>query len=140
VSSDFEIRIYNSADQASVIELWRAVFPDGAAWNQAGDVIARKMSVQPDLFFVATENEKVVGTVVAGYDGVRGWVHRLAVHREHRRRGVATKLMRCAETALKERGCPKLNLQVRASNLEVLGFYRSLGYAVEDRASLGKPL
>ncbi len=98
------------------------------------------MQVQPDLFLVAVRGERVVGTVVAGFDGVRGWVHRLAVDPTERRRGIASALMGVAESDLLRPGCPKLNLQVRAKNAEVVAFYRSLGYQLEDRLSLGKPL
>lgn len=135
-----EIRSYCDTDKTGITALWSIVFPGNTAWNQAEDVIARKRKVQPDLFYVAVQDDRVVGTVIAGYDGVRGWIHRLAVHPDIRRCGLATQLMQRAERGLKEIGCPKLNLQVRASNLEVLKFYQALGYAVEDRASLGKPL
>ncbi len=54
--------------------------------------------------------------------------------------GIATCLMRTLEPALVELGCPKLNLQVRATNAAVIGFYQSLGFALEERASLGKRL
>jgi len=77
---------------------------------------------------------------MVGFDGVRGWVHKLAVHPEAQRRGLASRLMHRAEQGLRNLGCAKLNLQVRASNLQVIAFYESLGFSVEDRASLGKPL
>ena len=84
--------------------------------------------------------DRVVGTVMAGYDGHRGWVYRLAVSPGHRGEGIAARLMRQAEAALAARGCAKVNLQVRAGNEAVVGFYRSLGYEVEERISLGKEL
>lgn len=135
-----EIRPYRESDREGVMSLWDVVFPGGVAWNKSEDVISTKLSVQPELFFVAVQADRVVGTIIAGFDGVRGWVHRLAVCPDQRRQGLASKLMRRAEFDLKKMGCSKLNLQVRASNLEVLKFYQSLGYAVEERASLGKPL
>lgn len=140
MSSDPEIRVYTAADQDGVIALWRQVFPGESGWNEPADVIARKLTVQPDLFFVAVQDRQVVGTVMAGFDGVRGWVHKLAVHPEAQRRGLASRLMHRAEQGLRNLGCAKLNLQVRASNLQVIAFYESLGFSVEDRASLGKPL
>ncbi|MEL6862254.1 MAG: GNAT family acetyltransferase, partial [Pseudomonadota bacterium] len=103
-------------------------------------VIARKRRVQPDLFYVAIVDDAVVGTVLAGYDGVRGWVHKLAVSPSCRRMGIASMLMRRAEQGLADIGCTKLNLQVRSSNAEVLKFYQALGYAVEEITSLGKHL
>lgn len=135
-----QIRSYRTPDKAGIIALWHIVFPDSTDWNQAEDVISRKRTVQPDLFYVAVKDGQIIGTVIAGYDGVRGWIHRLAVHPDSRRAGLATQLMQRAERGLKEIGCPKLNLQVRDSNLDVIKFYQALGYAVEDRASLGKPL
>lgn len=135
-----EIRPFQSNDQAGVVALWDDVFPGEAAWNRPADIIARKRSVQPDLFYVAVCEDRVVGTIIAGFDGVRGWIHKLAVHPDFRRQGLASKLMWQAERGLKAIGCPKVNLQVRTSNSAVIAFYRALGYAVEERASLGKPL
>ena len=135
-----DIRVYRESDRKEVIRLWEVVFPAGAAWNKSEEVITTKLSTQPELFFVAAQEERIVGTILAGFDGVRGWVHRLAVCPNQRRQGLASRLMKNAETNLKSIGCPKLNLQVRASNLEVLKFYESLGYTVEKRASLGKVL
>jgi ribosomal protein S18 acetylase RimI-like enzyme len=77
---------------------------------------------------------------MAGFDGVRGWIHHLAVLPGERRRGIATRLMRAAEVGLKKLGCPKVNLQVRAPHAEVIQFYRAIGYEVEERASLGRRL
>ena len=77
---------------------------------------------------------------MAGYDGHRGWVYYVAVRPGQRRRGIATALMRRAEEGLARIGCPKLNLQVRASNQAVVAFYRKLGYQVEERVSMAKRL
>lgn len=140
MDNNVDILVYRESDRKEVIRLWEVVFPGGAAWNKSEEVISTKLSTQPELFFVAVQDERVVGTILAGFDGVRGWVHRLAVCPNQRRRGLASLLMRRAESSLKEAGCPKVNLQVRASNLEVLKFYESLGYTVEKRASLGKAL
>jgi ribosomal protein S18 acetylase RimI-like enzyme len=103
-------------------------------------MIRRKLTVQPELFLVAVVDDQVVGTVMAGFDGVRGWIHHLAVQPSHRRQGIASALMSSAEKGLEAAGCPKVNLQVRATNSEVIAFYRSLGYELEERASLGKRL
>jgi ribosomal protein S18 acetylase RimI-like enzyme len=92
------------------------------------------------MLFVATNEGGVLGTVMGGYDGHRGWVYSLAVHPDCRRQGVATKLMQYLESHLVDLGCPKLNLQVRATNQEVVSFYTSLGYQVEERVSMGKRL
>ena len=140
MSLAFEIRVYQARDKAGVVALWENVFPGEAERNKPEDVIARKLTVQPDLFFVALHDDRVAGTVIAGFDGVRGWIHKLAVHPDFRRQGLAAKLMRRAEHGLKAIGCPKINLQVRASNAGVIAFYETLGFDVEDRVSLGKLL
>lgn len=135
-----EIRPYESKDHAQVIALWSNVFADDPPWNEPASMIRRKLTVQPELFLVARVNDRVVGTVMAGFDGVRGWIHHLAVHSSYRRQGIASSLMSVAEKGLVAAGCPKVNLQVRATNSAVIAFYRSLGYEVEERASLGKRL
>ena len=135
-----EVRPFTLDDREAVIALWIEVFADDPPWNEPGAVIQRKLTVQPELFLVALVEGRVIGTVLAGFDGVRGWVHHLAVHASCRRQGVASALMRAAEAGLARLGCPKLNLQVRATNSAIVSFYRAIGYGVEERISLGKRL
>jgi ribosomal protein S18 acetylase RimI-like enzyme len=135
-----EIRPFQPGDRQAVISLWDEVFPDDPPWNEPATVIERKLTVQPELFLVALVDGRIVGTVLAGFDGVRGWVHHLGVHGSCRRQGVASALMRAAEEGLAALGCPKLNLQVRATNAPVVAFYRAIGYDVEERTSLAKRL
>ncbi|MDH3582755.1 MAG: GNAT family acetyltransferase [Phycisphaerae bacterium] len=134
------IRPYHPDDHASVVALWVAVFPDSTGRNEPNGAIERKVAVDDGLFFVAEDAGVVIGTVLAGYDGHRGWLYSLAVAPDRRRRGIATQLVRHAEGALTQLGCPKLNLQVRAENAEVVAFYESLGFHIEPRISLGKLL
>ncbi len=134
------IRSYESADLSEVIALWRLVFPDAPAHNDPLSDIQSKSKIQPEFFFVALVDGRVVGTAMSGYDGHRGWVYYVAVHPDHRRRGIGSALMRKVESALMGIGCPKLNLQIRAGNEPVKAFYESLGYAVEDRISMGKKI
>jgi ribosomal protein S18 acetylase RimI-like enzyme len=135
-----EIRPYLESDEAAVVELWREVFPDSPAWNRPETDIQRKLSVQRELFLVATVGTQLVGSAMAGYDGHRGWVYYVAVSPRYRRQGIGTALMRSVEERLARLGCPKLNLQVRASNQEVVAFYKRLGYEVEERISMSKHL
>ena len=134
------IRACHDRDRPEVAALWERVFPGGPPRNAPLRVIDEKARLEDGLFFVAVLADHVVGTVMAGYDGHRGWVYRLAVSPEHRGKGIAARLMRRAEAALAALGCGKVNLQVRAGNEAVVGFYRSLGYEVEERVSLGKEL
>lgn len=135
-----EVRPFTDADHDAVVRLWETVFADDPPRNAPGAMIARKRGVQPELLLVALADGMLVGAVMAGFDGVRGWLHHLAVVPAARRRGVAAALVRAAEAGLRRLGCPKVNLQVRADNAAVVAFYERLGYAVEPRVSLGKAL
>ena len=134
-----KIRTYRPSDEAAVIALWEEC---GLirSWNDPRKDIARKLAVQPELFLVGTLEDRVVATTMAGYDGHRGWVYYFAVAPPCRKRGLGRTLMQEVERLLTERGCPKLNLQVRTSNAGVAEFYRRLGYAQDDVVSLGRRL
>jgi ribosomal protein S18 acetylase RimI-like enzyme len=133
------IRAFEPSDEPRVVALWHEcglVRP----WNDPHKDIRRKLTVQPGLFLVGTVAGQLVASVMAGYEGHRGWVNYLAVSPAHRRSGLATQLMSRAEVLLEALGCPKLNLQVRSSNAEVLAFYRKIGYAQDDVVGMGKRL
>lgn len=133
------IRPFDETDTEPVVSLWERCGLT-RAWNDPRRDIARKLGVQRELFLVGEHDDLVIASVMAGYDGHRGWVNYLAVAPEHRGRGHATGLMREVERLLEERGCPKLNLQVRAGNDAALGFYRALGYEQDAAVSLGRRL
>ncbi len=133
------IRPFRSADEADVISLWRAcdLIRD---WNDPAKDIRRKLRVQPEMFLVGLLDAEIVASVMAGYEGHRGWINYLAVAPEHRRAGLGREMMAAAEARLAVVGCPKVNLQVRAGNQEAVEFYRRLGYRVDDVVSLGRRL
>ena len=128
------------ADQhfAGVKALWEEAFTDDTPRNFAETAIPAKASEHPELFLVALDGNRVIGSVMAGYDGHRGWLYRVAVAASHRHRGVGAALVHEAEKRLWALGCVKINLQVRGANQGVTAFYQSLGYGVEDRISMGK--
>ena len=134
-----QIRPYDPTDEAAVVALWERCGLT-RPWNDPHKDIRRKLAVRPDLFLVGELDGAVVGTVMAGYDGHRGWVNYLGVDPACRRRGVGRALMAEAERLLRLDGCPKINLQVRTSNTEAIEFYRRIGFAVDDVVSLGKRL
>ena len=82
----------------------------------------------------------IVAAVMAGYEGHRGWINYLAVDPGHQRRGLGRAILDAAEARLRASGCPKINLQVRRSNTQVLAFYRAIGYLEDDAVCLGKRL
>jgi ribosomal protein S18 acetylase RimI-like enzyme len=134
-----EIRPYRSADEATVVALWKECELT-RPWNDPQKDITRKLSVQPELFLVGVLDGEVMATVMAGYDGHRGWVNYFAVALRWRKRGFGRALMQHVENLLRLRGCPKLNLQVRDSNPQALEFYRRIGYEQDEAVSLGKRL
>lgn len=136
-AEDMLTRPFAASDEQAVVAVWEAcglIRP----WNDPGRDIARKLRVQPELFLVGTLDDRVVATVMAGYDGHRGWINYLAVAPEHRHKGFAGRLVAEVERRLLAVGCPKINLQVRSSNRDVIAFYRRVGYAPDDVVSLGK--
>ena len=133
------IRPYEEADANLVVALWRAcglVVP----WNDPLKDIERKLRVQRELFLVGSLDGRLVATVMAGYEGHRGWINYLAVAEECRRQGFGRRMMDAAETRLRAVGCPKINLQIRKSNPAAVGFYRSLGFVEDESVSMGKRL
>lgn len=134
------IRPFRPGDREQLERLWARVFADDPPWNAPAVMIANKLEVQAELLLVGILDDLVVGAVMAGYDGVRGWIYHLAVAPEHRRHGIATTLVRAAESGLRRLGCPKVNIQVRSTNADVVEFYRSLGYLIEERVSMGRRL
>jgi ribosomal protein S18 acetylase RimI-like enzyme len=133
------LREFADADEAAVVALWRRcglVRP----WNDPHKDIARKRRVQRELFLVGEQDGAIVGSVMGGYEGHRGWVNYLAVDDAHRRAGLGRALMAEVEARLRALGCPKLNLQVRDDNAGALAFYERIGFARDASVSLGKRL
>jgi ribosomal protein S18 acetylase RimI-like enzyme len=128
----------NAIHRAQVVALWEEVFGYEEAHNNPSLVIDRKIQVDDQLFFVAIADNAVVGTIMAGYDGHRGWIYSLAVSPARRRQRIGSQLVSHAERALTAKGCVKINLQILAGNEKVSGFYSSLGYTVEKRINMGK--
>ena len=136
---DLTIRIYDPADQEAVVRLWNdcaLVVP----WNDPLKDIARKIRFQRELFLVAVREGTIVGTVMAGYEGHRGWINYLAVFPACRRKGLGRRLMQEAMKRLFALGCPKVNLQIRTSNSHMIDFYRKLGFLPDEVVSLGRRL
>jgi ribosomal protein S18 acetylase RimI-like enzyme len=134
-----QLRAYQPPDESAVIALWNECGLT-RPWNDPKKDIARKLEVQREWFFVGVLDDRIIATVMAGYDGHRGWVNYLAVANDCRGRGHARVLMDHVERILLGAGCPKINLQVRATNNAVLEFYRHLGYRQDDVVSFGKRL
>ncbi|GFZ83034.1 putative N-acetyltransferase [Pseudohongiella nitratireducens] len=132
-----KIRQFDKKDIASVISLWEQCGLT-RPWNNPQQDIARKLTVQPELFVVGEVDGQIMASAMAGYDGHRGSVYYLAVSPDYQESGYGRKIMAWIEQTLLEMGCPKLNIVVRSSNKNVLRFYDALGYVTDDVISLGK--
>ncbi len=134
-----EIRPFQPTDAASVIALWEKcnlVVP----WNDPQKDIARKLARDADLFLVGILDGMLVASVMAGYEGHRGWINYLAVDPDMQKHGLGRMMMATAEKRVFAMGCPKINLQVRERNTGVIKFYRKLGYSIDPVVSMGKRL
>lgn len=133
------IRPFAEPDRAAVVELWTRCDLT-RPWNDPGLDVDRKLAIDADGFLVGEVDGAIAASVMAGYDGHRGWINYLAVDPDRQGAGLARAMMDAAETLLADRGCPKINLQVRTSNGAALGFYEAIGYTVDDVVSMGRRL
>jgi ribosomal protein S18 acetylase RimI-like enzyme len=129
-------RKFRSEDREPLIALWKTVFPDDPPHNEPSTVVDAKLEVD-DLIFVSEIDDQIVGACMAGYDGHRGWLYAVAVLPSQRRSGIGGELVSSTMRALKKLGCIKVNIQIRSTNHEVAAFYKSLGFATEERLSMG---
>ncbi len=138
------IRVFDERDTQAVLALWAQAFPEyatpGKPQRDPRVSIANKLATQPELFFVGECDGRVIGTIIAGYDGHRGWLYSLAVAEDMRGNGYGRALVEHAERALASIGCPKLNLQILANKPETQAFYAKLGYQMDEVVSFGKRL
>ena len=135
-----KIRAYEEKDFRSVVTIWEKILPDSKPHNEPKTSLEKKLKMNDELLLVAEDEDNVVGTAMGGYDGHRGWIYSLAILPDYRRKGFGKHLLKELERKLAARGCLKVNLQVRETNSEVIAFYKSCGFEIEDRISMGKKL
>ena len=136
---NIEIRSFRQEDEALLIKLWERcelVVP----WNDPSKDISRKVQLDPEGLLLGWHDNSLIASVMAGYEGHRGWINYLAVDQEYRRKGLGKTMMKAAETYLEQFECPKINLQIRAKNHQVIEFYKSIGFLQEDVINMGKRL
>ena len=138
-NTEMLVRPYLSADENAVVELWRKCNLL-RSWNNPKQDIKRKLGVGSELFFVGLVDNKVVATVMGGYEGHRGWVNYLAVDPTYQRRGLGQQIMEGVEKKILAMGCPKINLLIRMDNKAAVKFYESIGYEMDEVVSMGKRL
>ena len=133
------IRPFKEGDEEALVSLWN-MCKLTVPWNNPYKDIARKLKVQAELFLVGYLEDKLIASVMGGYDGHRGWINYLAVHPYFQARGYGKQLMDYVETRLRKLGCPKINLQIRDANNKVLSYYQKLGFVEEKRINMGKKI
>ena len=133
------IRKFQESDEQGLVSLWN-VCKLTVPWNNPYNDIARKLRVQPELFLVGYIEDKLIASVMAGYDGHRGWINYFAVHPDFQSRGFGKQLMNYVEKKLSELGCPKINLQIREGNKNIISYYQKLGFVQEKRINMSKKL
>jgi ribosomal protein S18 acetylase RimI-like enzyme len=133
------IRSFQISDEPDVIDLWHRcnlVVPQ----NDPKKDIKAKLKVQPELFFVGVISNRIVSTVMSGYDGHRGWIYYLAVDPDFQENGIGRRMVEKAEMKLRKLGCQKINIQVRNLNKFVIAFYKHIGFLDDDVIGMGKRL
>ena len=135
-----KIREFSIEDFAAVSRLWRRsgfeVRP-----GDSKEELRRKLERDPDLFLVAEEDSRIVGSVIGAWDGRRAWVYHVAVDPGFRRKRVASRMLREVERRMREKGVPKVNAQVFLWNAPSLSLFESLGYEKRsDLVLVGKTL
>jgi ribosomal protein S18 acetylase RimI-like enzyme len=134
-----DIRAFQTEDEPAVIALWEQCSLT-RPWNNPRKDILRKLQVDADMFLVGCSGSRVIASVMAGYEGHRGWINYLAVAPDLQRQGLGRAMMQEAERLLRIAGCPKVNLQIRSGNAQAMAFYTGLGFSVDDVVSMGKRL
>ena len=110
-------------------------------WNDAEQDLRRAMSGPASTVLAANDaSTRLVGTAMVGHDGHRGWVYYLAVASAAQRQGVGSALMAACEGWVAKRHMGKLQLMVRSTNPDALGFYEALGYLPGDVRVLSRSL
>lgn len=120
-------------DYEAVVHLWQGMEKGirlGA--SDAPQEIEKKLQRDPDLFLVAEEEGRIIGSVIGGFDGRRGLIYHLAVHPQFRQRGIASLLMEAVEARLRAKGCLRAYLLVTTDNEEAMRFYENRGWKQMD--------
>src|SRR5205823_3649525 len=127
-----EIRPCRKHEIESVLDLWRrADAAPGVSDDATG--VGGLLERDPDALLLAVEDDALLGTLIAGFDGWRGTLARLAVDPDHRRRGIATALLAAGEDRLRRLGARRLSAIVLESHDHAVGFCSAVGYGRDAR-------
>ncbi len=128
-----KIRVMNIFDYEQVYQLWLSCA--GMGLNNLDDSkegIERFLNRNPDTCFVAEIEQRIIGVIIAGNDGRRGYIYHTAVNSDYRNQGIATKLVNEALGALKSIGINKTALVVFSKNLDGNAFWEKIGFTSRE--------
>lgn len=128
-----------ATDASAVIALWHACGLT-RPWNDPQADYDLALVTPTSAILVAREGEVILASIMTGFDGHRGWVYYLGVDPTLRRAGLGRLMMAAAEDWLRAIGSPKVQLMVRGDNRDATGFYKALGYEVQDVVTIGRRL
>ncbi len=129
----------SAGDRAAVIALWQAAGLT-RPWNDPGSDFDLALANPTSTILLAHDEAGLAGSVMAGFDGHRGWVYYLATDPDRLKHGIGRALMAAAEDWLRQLGCPRVRLMVRHDNLDARGFYTAIGYDDQDVVTMGRTL
>jgi ribosomal protein S18 acetylase RimI-like enzyme len=124
------IRLGQPADIEAVLALWKGA---GSAPSVTDDAASLSRASERDALLVAEEHGRIVGSLIAAFDGWRGNMYRLAVAPDRRREGIALALVREGERRLAEHGCIRFAAIVLHDEPDATGFWRAAGYDRDER-------
>jgi ribosomal protein S18 acetylase RimI-like enzyme len=133
------IREFKLDDYEALTKLWLEA---GLGFRLGDDIDSVRVKVgrDPELFLVAEEGGKLVGSVLGAWDGRRGWIYHLGVLPNYRRSGVASMLVAELEERMKEKGVSKVNGLVYEWNSASLSFFKGAGYSIQSMMEVEKQL
>ncbi|MEF2073081.1 GNAT family N-acetyltransferase [Consotaella aegiceratis] len=121
-----QLRPFTADDYARAFALWETTDGIGLSEADRPTAIASYLERNPRTSFVAIDGDRLIGTILCGHDGRRGFIYHFAVAASHRRRGIGKALLRAALLALRTEGIDKCHLTVFRSNPDGTAFWRSL--------------
>jgi ribosomal protein S18 acetylase RimI-like enzyme len=136
--SDLSIRNAESVDEAAVVNLWQACGLVTSYNDPAVDFRFALAKTSSDILVGLDAEGRIVGSVMVGHDGHRGWIYYVASSPGHRKKGIGRKMVEAAEKWLKDRSVFKVMLLVRETNAQVVDFYRHIGFEAVPRVVMQK--
>jgi ribosomal protein S18 acetylase RimI-like enzyme len=130
--TSFSIRDCHVEEVQAVLELWRQANATPSVTDTAVDV-RRAVTESSANFLVAEIDGRIVGSIIGTFDGWRGNIYRLAVHPDHRRKGIARALVNEVEKRLAEQGAKRVTALVEKDHPLATGFWQAVGYEADSR-------